>query len=138
MSSESNNMYKYRSTNFDQNTKVLEDPIVKRYLEDLHKIYVLVPADKAANNVIIICKKYYYSVLIKELGLDGNNDANPTYTLVNKSLEDIIKSHVKYMTKKCINISEKQENLHKIYWTPKLHKDPIKSRFIAGSRVCTT
>jgi len=28
--------------------------------------------------------------------------------------------------------------LPKIYWTPKLHKNPHKFRFIAGSRVCTT
>ena len=47
---------KYRRTHFNQNPKVLDDPIVKKYLEDLHKTYVLVPADKAANNIIVICK----------------------------------------------------------------------------------
>ena len=28
---------------------------------------VLVPTDKAANNVIVVCKKYYLEVVIKEI-----------------------------------------------------------------------
>ena len=37
--------------------KVLEQPDVKDILHKLHANYVLVPADKAANNVIFVCKK---------------------------------------------------------------------------------
>ena len=39
------------------------------YLEDLHNKFVLVPADKAANNVIIVhvCKKYYMKMVFDEL-----------------------------------------------------------------------
>ena len=29
------------------------------YLHDFQRLFVLVPADKAANNVIVVCKKYY-------------------------------------------------------------------------------
>ena len=36
-------------------------------LWELHNEYVLVPADKASNNIIIICKKYYTEVLRNEL-----------------------------------------------------------------------
>ena len=39
--------------------KVLNQPDVKDTLHKLHANYVLVPADKAANNVIIVCKKYH-------------------------------------------------------------------------------
>ena len=39
--------------------KVLDQPDVKDTLHKLHANYVLVPADKAANNVIVVCKKYY-------------------------------------------------------------------------------
>ena len=39
--------------------KVLDQPDVKNTLHKLHANYVLVPADKAANNVILVCKKYY-------------------------------------------------------------------------------
>ena len=48
--------------------KVLDQPDVKDTLHKLHANYVLVPADKAANNVIIVCKKYYIDTLVKELG----------------------------------------------------------------------
>ena len=45
--------------------KVLEQPDVKDTLHKLHANYVLVHADKAANNVIIVCKKYCIDTLVK-------------------------------------------------------------------------
>ena len=63
--------------NFKQPTgKVLQNVDVKACLSDLHNKYVFVPADKAPNNIIIICKRYYIETLIKELGLD--NCSTPT------------------------------------------------------------
>ena len=38
--------------------KILNDPDVKETLRRLHDDFVLVPADKAANNVIVVCKRY--------------------------------------------------------------------------------
>ena len=38
--------------------KVFDQPDVKDTLHKLHANYVLVPADKTASNVIIVCKKY--------------------------------------------------------------------------------
>ena len=58
--------------NFKQPTsKVLQNADVKACLSDLHNKYVLVPADKAPNNFIIICKRYYIETLITKLGLDN-------------------------------------------------------------------
>ena len=37
-------------------------------LKVLHSGYVLVPADKAANNVIVVCKKYYLEVVTRVIG----------------------------------------------------------------------
>ena len=55
--------------NFKQPTrKVLQTADVKACLSDLHSKYVFVPADKALNNVMIICNRYYIETLIKELG----------------------------------------------------------------------
>ena len=51
----------------------------KDTLHKLHANYVLVPADKAANNVIVVCKKYYIDTLVKELGINNINSNNPTY-----------------------------------------------------------
>ena len=66
--------------NFKQPTgKVLQNVDVKACLSDLsdlHNKYVFIPADKAPNNIIIICKRYHIETLIKELGLD--NCSTPT------------------------------------------------------------
>ena len=37
------------------------------YLRKLQGKYVLVPADKAANNVIVVCKKYYLEVVAERI-----------------------------------------------------------------------
>ena len=69
--------------NFKQPTgKVLQNADVKPYLSDLHSKYVFIPADKAPDNIIIICKRYYIETLIKELGLDNcsTSKENSTYT----------------------------------------------------------
>ena len=71
--------------NFKQPTgKMLQNADVKACLSDLHSNYVFVPADKAPNNIIIICKRYHIETLIKEFGLDNCSTptGNPTYTHV--------------------------------------------------------
>ena len=78
--------------------KVLDQPDVKDTLHKLHASFVLVPADKAANNVIIVCKKYYIDTLVKELGINNVNINNPTYIQIDDSLETIVKSHNQFIT----------------------------------------
>ena len=53
--------------------KVLDQPDVKDTLHKVHANYVLVIADNTANNVIIVCKKYYIDPLVKELGINNVN-----------------------------------------------------------------
>ena len=113
-------------------------PDVKDTLHKLHDKYVLVPADKAANNVIILCKKYYIDTLVKELGINNVNINNPTYIPIDDSFETIVKSHHQFITSVGLEISEEDQNLPYLYWTPKLHKSPYKHWFIAGSSKCTT
>ena len=55
-----------RSVNTEPNS-TFDDDIVSRQLADLRDRFVIVPADKASNNVVFICKTYYYSCLQKEL-----------------------------------------------------------------------
>ena len=59
--------------------KFLNKRDVKDTLHKLHTNYVLVPADKAANNVIVVWKKYRIDTLVKELGRNNINRNNPTY-----------------------------------------------------------
>ena len=118
--------------------KVLDQPDVKDTLHQLHANYVLAPADKAANNLIIVCKKYYIDTLVNELGINNVNINNPTYIPIDDSFETIVKSHNHFITSMGLEISEEDQNLPDLYWTPKLHKSPYKHRFIAGSSKCTT
>jgi hypothetical protein len=50
-----------------------------KYLSSLHDKYVFVPADKASNNIVFVCKSHYYECLIKELGINNNTSGNTTY-----------------------------------------------------------
>ena len=121
---------------------MLQNVDVKACLSDLHNKYVFVPADKAPNNIIIICKRYYTEkTLIKELGLD--NCSTPTgystYTSSQMSSEDIIvNTHDTFMKYLGIELSDDDNRLSYLYWTPKLHKSTVKHPFIAGSSKCTT
>ena len=115
--------------------KVLDQPDVK---DTLHKLHVLVSADKAANNVIIVCKKYYIDTLVKEWGINNVTINNPTYIPIDDSFEATVKSHNQFITSVGLEMSEEDQNLLYLYWTPKLQKSPYEHRFIAGSSKCTT
>ena len=127
--------------NFKQPTgNVLQNADVKACLSDLHNKYVFVPADKAPNNIIIICKRYYIETLTKELRLDNCSTpaGNATYTLCQMSFEDIVNTDDTFMKSLGIELSDDDNRLPYLYWTPKLHKSPVKHCFIAGSSKCTT
>ena len=83
----------------------------------MHENFVLVPTDKASNNVIVVCKKYYLDVVIKELSL------NNTYKEVHNNNVNVISRHLDYMAKNGIDIPEQHEQLPSFYWLPKLHKN---------------
>ena len=113
---------------------ILKTRIHKNHLDQLHKKYVLVPADKAANNVIVVCRKYYLDVILREL------NTTSTYEKVSKDGRDIVVEHVNYLRQNGIDIhvDQEHERLPSFYWLPKLHKVPYGSRFIAASNKCTT
>ena len=96
------------------------------------------PADKAGNNVIIVCKRYYIETLVKELGMDKLTSDNPTYQPCDIPVDTIINTHLLFATSVGLKLSEDDKKLRYLYWTSKLHKDPIGHRFIAGSDKCST
>ena len=117
--------------------KVLDQPGVKDTLHKLHVNYVLVPADKAANCDNCVQEVLYYTP-VKELGINNVNINNPTYIPIHDSFETIVNSHNQFITSVGLEMSEEDQNLPYLYWTPKLHKSPYKHQFIAGSSKCTT
>ena len=71
---------------------ILKDENVVRYLQDQHNRYVIVPIDKAANNISIICKRFYVLQLLKKVGAIGGVD--PTYEISNTNPVDLINEDV--------------------------------------------
>ena len=69
----------------------------------LKEEFLIVPVDKAANNVAFICKHLYTLTIIKELNPDchlSNQDDHSTYTFINNKTKDqIIKEHKLYVSK---------------------------------------
>ena len=125
--------------NFRPCHKPLEDRHVMARLRELQEKYVLVPADKAGNNIIFVCKYYYIHTLMEELGINSGSTINSTYEKQDVTVDEIIRTHTTTLENIFhITLQQKEKNLPKIYWIPKLHKTPYKARFIAGSSSCTT
>ena len=117
---------------------ILKSSSTSSCLSLLQSKYVMVPIDKAANNVAFICKRFYATVLMEELGL--SNESSSTYTHIqDQTPDDIVSLHQKQLKDEFnIEIDEGMRTLPDIYWIPKLHKNPAKFRFIIASKHCTT
>ena len=103
---------------------------LKKKMEKLHRKYVFAPADKAANNVIIIWKRHYVEVLKGEL------NSTSTYAPAQLTKYQLLVHHINTLTK--IDVKIDKCELPSFYWLPKLHKRPYKSRFISNSSHCST
>ena len=122
------------------NTKTksaFDDPSVANCLSKLHEQYVIVPADKASNNIVFVCKTYYIQCLLLELGLSEPRKCK-TYKPITLSKDEILTNHRSVLSSFNISPSHEDSHLPSLYWIPKLHKYPHKQRFIAGSSVCST
>ena len=71
---------------------VFSDTDVTEHLADLHNRYVIVPADKASNNVVFVCKTYYFECLQRELDLDDSTFKS-TYQWTTFSKNEISENH---------------------------------------------
>ena len=136
----SNKINSFKKTKVKKFMQVLKDKhVVSAYIKDLHSKYVIVPADKAGNNIIFVCKYFYIKTLMDELGIDSTGNANGTYEAQHDTPDEVIKKHSETIEKDFkIKLTDEKETLPQMYWIPKLHKKPYKARFIAGSSSCTT
>ena len=106
---------------------------VKKELDRLKEKYVITVTDKAQNNVLFTCKKYYISVVREELRRPGQL----TYQLSNKDAASINNDIITFSNSKGIKVPDSMIDIPLIYWIPKMHKNPIGKRFIAGSKLCS-
>ena len=93
----------------------------------------MVPADKAANNVVVVCWFHYINTLKQEL------NGTKAYEETSIDEKSVVYSHSNEIPNKfAVDVKERQDRLPTMYWLPKLHKRPYKARFIANSSSCTT
>ena len=110
-----------------------------RELNRLQEQFIIVPADKAANNYIFVCKKYYAEVICSELGVSlyGKTlrcNGNGTYQHCPLTTEKIISMHVNINKQFGLNVNNQNLCLPRLFANPKIHKNPYSWRFIAGAR----
>ena len=93
---------------------------LKQGIQDFHRKYDgWVPADKAANNVVVVCRLHYINTLKQEL--------NGTKAYEETSIDEkyVVYSHSNEIpTKFVVDVKERQDRLLTMYWLPKLHKRP--------------
>ena len=80
------------NTHMTHATSIFKDPDVAKTLSTIHDKYVVVPADKAQNNIVFICKKYYIECLLSEVDQDKTN-RNQTYKETTLSKQEIKDNH---------------------------------------------
>ena len=124
---------------YSQNTNLLP-PIpkssfrtLKQGIQKFHRKYVLVPADKAANKVVVVSRFYYINTLKQEL------NGTKVYEKTSIDEKSVVYSHSNEIPKTfAVDVKERQDRLPTMYWLPKLHKRLYKARFIVNSSSCTT
>ena len=63
---------------------------------------------------------------------------NKTYEKINKNQEEIIKDNLEYNTRLKPSNGSEDKSLTTMCWIPKLHENPVGSRFIIASKNCST
>ncbi len=128
--------YLKKKKKYKKVSSVLRRQDVIEYLNELHTNFVIVPIDKAANNVAFICKRFYVEVILREIGILGTG--NETYIRADKDKAEIVNENVNFSKRLGLVVSEKDLDVPSIYWTPKKHKNPTGKRFIIASKHCST
>ena len=101
---------------------------MKRFFIKLKKLqeqYVFVPTDKSANNISIVCKKFYLSCIQDEL--------ENTFKAVDKNADDIISDHKSKLKEFNVLNDDSCNELSSFYATCKQHKSPVKFRYITST-----
>ena len=102
---------------------ILKKPEVKSELSKLQDDFVIVPVDKAAKNISIICKKYYIDVMSNEI------ENSETFEEVSNDKSQFLSNLQNQFAGKLANTK-----LPYLYATTKMHKNPTSFRFITAGR----
>ena len=87
---------------------------------------------------MLIVKCPYALSLLLVIWIMSVVPGNPTYNLTDFSASEVLDNHKSVLTSFGIQSNSEELDLPYIYWIPKMHKNPYKHRFIAGSSKCST
>ena len=88
------------------NPNLLLDNHLKQGIKEFHRRYVLVPADIAANNVVVVCRLHYIYPLKQEL------NGTKAYEETSTDEKSVVNSHSNDITYKfAVNVEERQDRL---------------------------
>ena len=106
---------------------------LKQGSQEFYRKYVLVPADKAANKIVVVCRFHYINTLKRELnGTKAYEETSADEkTVVNRRSNELPYNFA-------VNVRGRQDKISMMHWLPKLHKRPYKARFISNSSSCTS
>ena len=79
-------------------------------LENLQQQFVIVPIDKAANNIAFICKAFYIKHILDEVGV--TDLPSDTYKICNRDIQNIVQNNVQIYV---INLDSKLKKDMKHY-----------------------
>ena len=71
---------------------VFDDPDVAAEFAEIHEMFVVVPADKASNNNVFVCKTHYINSQMEGLGM-STMAGNPTNNLTAMFKDEILQNH---------------------------------------------
>jgi len=80
--------------------------------------------------IMFLCINHITDCLI------NNSLSNPTHTPATLMKEEILDNHMSVLCSFGISTKDEELVLPSLYWIPKLHKCPLKQRYIAGSAKC--
>ena len=122
---------------YSQNTNLLPSKpktSLRHHKLFIQEFHILAPADKAANNVVVVWRLHYVNTLQQEVGCTKAYELQPL-----AEERAVANDHICYLaTKFAVYVTEDQDKLPTLYWLSKLRKRPYKARFNANSSSCTT
>ena len=94
--------------------------------DQIHESFIAVSIDKETKNVAQICKRFYASLITKELGLGNNDKINTCKEINGLSYDYIVNKNINDLSSKfgIKNGSIKNYRVPNMYWLPKFHETP--------------
>ena len=93
-------------------------------MDNIHKDFIVVLIDKATGDITLVSKRFYASVITRELRLNNNPSIDTYNNASGLSANDIIDKNIRDLKIKfgIDNIRIENNRLPNMYWMPKMHK----------------